>query len=369
MFSSPRSRVFSVVHVLVTVAVIFAAHAQAKFPKAALRWPAFRKFQEDLQPSLTDLLTFREPDNDPIFEKAIQVVDNLASQSTCHQAAAAQLLITCKTVGTSLSREQGKHEILERAQSVYAVRVAVCETGEGRAAVPFACKPILDIPQRLDHEIDVVNSKILASCLEALIAEHYYWTSYSNNRQDANTLCQATTIESTRLEALQSYQKLAQLLPEFRAAFGSTRSQWLTFLREQQHEMQHVSKLLQKNQDERQAQHRLELNTFRDAMNMAKEGLHDAFQTLKGAMVGTDAHVTHTREALGDILADSAKLRDLLREAITTTGKQYAEVAAAQGQELNNVRELALATTRALKNIQADAVVQVCVHHLGLNMD
>ncbi|OQU97679.1 hypothetical protein CLAIMM_03573 [Cladophialophora immunda] len=337
MFLPGRCQVLWSAYILATLVIAFACHAQAKFLKADLRWPIFRKTQGDLQSSLTDLLVFREPDSDPVFEKAMRVVDNLATQSTCHQAAAAQLLLTCKTAGAGVTREQGKHELLERAQSVYAVRVAVCETGEGRAAVPSACKPILEIPQRLDHEIDVVNSRILASCLEALIAEHYYWTSYSNNRQDANTLCQATTIESTRLEALQSYRKLAQLLPELRAALGSTQSQWLTFLRQQQEEIWHMSNLRQKNQDERQALHEAELSNFRDAMNMAKEGLHDTLRA---------------------VFSDFLKLRELLHEAIATTGEQHAEAAAAQMQEMNNVHELALATTKALKTLQAGGVVQ-----------
>ncbi|KIW24740.1 uncharacterized protein PV07_10435 [Cladophialophora immunda] len=356
MFLPGRCQVLWSAYILATLVIAFAYHAQAKFLKADLRWPIFRKTQGDLQSSLTDLLVFREPDSDPVFEKAMRVVDNLATQSTCHQAAAAQLLLTCKTVGVGMTREQGKHELLERAQSVYAVRVAVCETGEGRAAVPSACKPILEIPQRLDHEIDVVNSRILASCLEALIAEHYYWTSYSNNRQDANTLCQATTIESTRLEALQSYRKLAQLLPELRAALGSTQSQWLTFLRQQQEEIWHMSNLRQKNQDERQALHEAELSNFRDAVNMAKEGLHDVLKTLQLRMANTDEGVAQSREAT--VFSDFAKLRELLHKAIATTGEQQAEAAAAQMQEMNNVHELALATTKALKTLQAGGVVQ-----------
>ncbi|OAP58298.1 hypothetical protein AYL99_07388 [Fonsecaea erecta] len=376
MLLSRWSRVSLLAQISAALVISLAGHAQAKFlkseftlfrakiacnaltPPADLRWPVFRKAQGDLQASLTDLMILREPDNDPVFEKAMHVVDNLATQSTCHQAAAAQLLVTCKTAGATMTRDQGKHELLERAQSVYAVRVAVCETGEGRAAVPSACKPILEIPQRLDHEIDVVNSKILASCLGALITEHYYWTSYSNSRQDAQTLCQATTIESTRLEALQSYQKLAQLLPELRAAMGSTQSQWLAFLRQQQEQIRHVSNLQQKNQDERQAQHKLELSIFRDAMNTAKGGLHDVFQNLHRRIAGTDQSVAQTREALRNVFADFAKLRDLLHEAIATTGEKHAEAAAVQMQEMNNVHELALATTKALKSMQAGGVVQ-----------
>ena len=237
----------------------------------------------------------------------MHVVDALAAQSTCHQAAAAQLLITCKTVGANVAQDEGKHELLERTKSVYAVRVAVCETGEGKAAIPPACIPILDIPQRLEHEIDVVNSRTLAPCLGALMAEHYYWTSYSNNRQDANTLCQATTLESSRLEALDSYQKLAALLPEFRVALGSTRSQWLEFLKQQLAEVENVNKLQRKNRDESQAGHKAELGSFQKAMRVAKDGLLDVSQSLQRAVASTDSDVTQTRE-VGDFTINTCKV-------------------------------------------------------------
>ena len=263
---------------------------------ADLKWPGFRKAHNQPQPSLTDILAYREPDEDPIFERAMHVVDTLATQSTCHQAAAAQLLVTCKAVGANMAHEDGKHELLERAKSVYAVRVAVCETGEGRAEVPSACQPILHIPQRLDHEIDVLSSKTVAPCLGALMIEHYYWTSYSNNRQDANTLCLATTLESTRLEALHSYQKLAELLPEFRAALGLTRSRWLDFLQQQQEEAEHINKLQRQNREEVATQHKSELGSFRDIMKMAKDGLVDVSQSLQRAVASTDSDITQTRE-------------------------------------------------------------------------
>lgn len=236
----------------------------------------------------------------------MQVVDALATQSTCHQAAAGQLLVTCKGVGVNMAKEDGRHELLEKAKSVYAVRVAVCETGEGRADVPSTCKPILDIPQRLEHEIDVISSRTLAPCLGALMEEHFYWTSYSNNRQDANILCQATTLESTRLEALHSYRKLAELLPEFRAALGSTRSQWLEFLKQQQEEAQHLYKAQHSNRDELRAQHKAELGSFRSVMKVAKDGFLEVSESLQRAMATMDSDVVQTREVCG--LQESRKL-------------------------------------------------------------
>ena len=310
----------------------------------------------------------------------MHVIDSIATQSTCHQAAAAQLLLTCKAVGRDLSTNEGKYELLERAKSVSAVRLAVCETGEGKATVPAACKSILGVPKRLDSELEVVNSKYLAPCLEALMVEHYYWTSYSNSRQQANTLCQAMGLEATRLEALDSYQKLAELLPEFRKDLFSTRSQWLKFLKEQQEQAQDISRLQRHNQDEIKTQHESELRAFRHAIVVAKEGLGDVTRTLQQSMSNADSDIGHTREvsasvtyyrltswltasqALGDVMTDFTKLKDLLNDAFQTASKNNAELTAVQTRDMNSVRDLAIATTEALQHLQSGEVVRVCVN-------
>ncbi|ETI27713.1 hypothetical protein G647_00162 [Cladophialophora carrionii CBS 160.54] len=271
-----------------------------------------------------------------------------------------------------MAREDGKHDLLERAKSVYAVRVAVCETGEGRAEVPLACKPILTIPQRLNHEIDVVSSRTVAPCLGALMEEHYYWTSYSNNKQDANTLCQASTLESMRLEALHSYQKLAELLPEFRIALRSTRSQWMDFLTQQKEEVQQVNMLHRQNRDELQAQHKVELGSFRDSMRMAKDGLLDISQSLHQAMVGTGSDITQAHEALRDVLADFAGLKILLQDTVAETSENNAELVAAQTRDIANVHDLALSAARALENVHVEAFAQdvhALVHQINTNLD
>ncbi|KIW49119.1 hypothetical protein PV05_10828 [Exophiala xenobiotica] len=346
-------------HLIVLTCFVFINLCQTKsFLGADLAWSALRRDRGNSQPDLTDLLAFRDMEQDPVFEKAMQVIDNLATQSTCHQTAAAQLLVTCKASGKSAAIASGKHELLERSKSVYAVRVAVCETAEGRAAVPAACSPVLEIPQRLQGEIDVVNSKSLAACLEALLVEHYYWTSYSNNRQDANTLCQASNLEASRLEALHSYQKLAELLPEFRQTLDSTRSEWLRFLKQQEEDARNINKLHQQNRAQLQEQHKSEMSAFHRSMAAAKEGLEDVSQLLHRSMAKTGSEVTQTHEALAQVLSDFATLRNWLAQVAQTTSENNAAVAAIHAKDMQGVHELALATTEVLKRLQAEEVIQ-----------
>ena len=263
---------------------------------ADLSWKGLRRTREDLQPDLTDLLAYRDVEQDPVFEKAMHVIDSLAAQSTCHQQAAAQLLITCKAAGKDSKLGSGRHEFLERTKSTYAVRVAVCETGEGRAAVPAACRLVLDMPQHSQGDLEVINSKQLASCLEALMTEHYYWTSYSNNRQEANTLCQAGSLEANMHEALHSYEKLAELLPDFRDILSTTRTQWLSFLKQQEASVQDITELQQKNRAEIKEQHKSEMGAFQHAMSAAKDGLASVSHTLHRSMEKTGSDIDHTQQ-------------------------------------------------------------------------
>jgi hypothetical protein len=282
-----------------------------------LRWTRRRDSQLDqqgLNVDLTDLLTLRDMDEDPLLEKAMHVIDSVATRSTCHQAATAQLLVTCKAVGKDIAAEEGKHELLERAKSVYAVRLSVCETGEGRAAIPTTCKPILAIPRQLDSEFEIVNSRSLPPCLEALMAEHYYWTSYSNSRQDANTLCQAVTLEASKLEALQAYQRLAELLPTFRNDLLLTRSQWLAFVKQQEQSNRELGKLQKKNQEETENQHKLEMKRFHSAMHVAKEGLADASRLMQQSMANTGSGIDQSREV--SLCCHSYLLHQLIRSRL-----------------------------------------------------
>ncbi|EXJ95161.1 hypothetical protein A1O1_00280 [Capronia coronata CBS 617.96] len=353
------SRVLTLLSFLILVNLLLADVAQAKsFLKADLAWIGMRKANDDLQPNLTDLLAFRDPNQDPVLKKAMVVIDNLATRSTCHQSAAAQLLITCKAVGKDLAEEQGKHELLERGKSVYAVRVAVCETGEGRAAIPASCESVVSVPRRSDQGIEVVSGKLLSTCLEALMGEHYYWTSYSNNRQDANTLCQAGSLEATRLEALRSYGKLAELIPEFRDALLSARSQWQGFMKQQEEEARLVNQLQQKYKVELKEQHKIELGALRRAMNVAKEGLDEVSRGFQQSVAKTGSDIGRTQEVLGHVLTDFGNLRSSLANIIEATAKNHAEAAAAQAKDMHSVHALALATTEVLSELQANEIAQ-----------
>lgn len=61
------------------------------------------------------------------------------------------------------------------------------------------------------------------------------------------------------------------------------------------------------------------------------------------------------------VLADFTNLQVLLQEAGAAANEKNAEVAATQARNMASVHDLAVSATNALKNMNADALVQVCV--------
>ena len=70
----------------------------------------------------------------------------------------------------------------------------------------------------------------------------------------------------------------------------------------------------------------------------------------------------NSSQALGYVMTDFTKLKDLLNDAFQMASKNNAELTAVQTRDMNSVRDLAMATTEALRHLQSGEVVQVCVN-------
>lgn len=62
----------------------------------------------------------------------------------------------------------------------------------------------------MDCDETILPKKDLEQCLRSLESRPQWWTSYSNNRQNAIIICQASRIEAEKEEMLGLYQSLAK---------------------------------------------------------------------------------------------------------------------------------------------------------------
>ena len=163
----------------------------------------------------------RPPHHHPeIFSQALQLITSLESAPSCNRLATASLIESCQSLEPKDPETQKSLNVgLDRVKSTFAARLAVCELRGAHAAVPQQCLPLVPqkpvestqgvrcffpgnhcnpsskhrSAQRPEHED--VSQQDISHCLTALESRPQWWTSYSNARQNAISICHAARAE------------------------------------------------------------------------------------------------------------------------------------------------------------------------------
>ncbi|KAJ5776233.1 uncharacterized protein N7511_001244 [Penicillium nucicola] len=170
------------------------------------------------------LLGPRARNQDTIFKEAIQLLESLKSSPSCNQAAVRKLIVSCQTLSGDTHRTPtDSPETVDLVRSVYAARLALCEIESAGTTIPPSCLPIVtsSTPQKgrfgfvsrhksRDNPSDDMPKEVLEQCLRALESRPQWWTSYSNSRQNAFIICQASRIEIEKEELLELHRSIAK---------------------------------------------------------------------------------------------------------------------------------------------------------------
>jgi hypothetical protein len=171
---------------------------------------------------LASLLKVQAAEPDGILSSATELLNSMNSSPSCNRIAASRLLISCQSISGS-GNGQGSRpaEALDHVKSLYAARLAICEITGAGAPIPEQCSSTLtsrssdtlfQSPYGEDQpnggEKDIIQAAQLERCLKSLEARPQWWTSYSNNRQNAVVMCQAARIEIDREELLNLHKTL-----------------------------------------------------------------------------------------------------------------------------------------------------------------
>lgn len=127
-----------------------------------------------------------------VYDKALKILDSMRATPSCQRMATVTLLDSCQSIDGNLPTSE---TILEDNRSVYAAQLALCEIESAGTPVPPPCSRIrsageskIPRPSRFD----------LSQCLHTLETKAQWWTSYSNNRQNAVLICQAARAETEK---------------------------------------------------------------------------------------------------------------------------------------------------------------------------
>lgn len=169
-------------------------------------------------------LTSNTRQRESVFSEAVQLLESMNSSPSCNRVAATRLVTSCQDLGGRGNTDPDTNQALDRIRSVYAARLAICELEGAGAVVPQPCVPVtVPLPspsasgfrffqrfKSMDGDESILPQKDLEQCLRSLESRPQWWTSYSNNRQNAMIICQASRIETEKEEMLGLHLSLAK---------------------------------------------------------------------------------------------------------------------------------------------------------------
>lgn len=157
-------------------------------------------------------------------KELLSIVDKAETLPSCSKIATSALVHSCSVVEGSVEHDSklppGSDLLIEEESNIYAARLAVCELSGADFSVPTACRSFVPAAggkktttfrgwlsstgaskPRISNYYDEVTAANLKQCRKALGSSSQAWTSYSNNRQNAVTMCHAMQSAVERDEA------------------------------------------------------------------------------------------------------------------------------------------------------------------------
>ncbi|KKK25888.1 hypothetical protein ARAM_004250, partial [Aspergillus rambellii] len=174
---------------------------------------------------LTTFLNLKAHKHDEIFTEAIQLLESLKSSPSCNRIAASKLVTSCQSIGRKPDTpfESTTFLALETVRSLYAARLAICEIDGAGISIPPPCLPVNISPttskgifrfsakyKPKTGDTDPIPRELLQPCLRALESRPQWWTSYSNSRQNAVIICQASRAENEREDLLNLHKSIVE---------------------------------------------------------------------------------------------------------------------------------------------------------------
>ncbi len=168
----------------------------------------------DVEVELKGLITSPLVHQSDVFDDALRLISSIQTSPSCTRLAATTLITSCQAIAgpekDSEHAPSNSRTSLDDVKSMYAARLALCELVGAGAEVPSGCAPLMpsentkskqgfqlfkkqNTKQRRTSKpgYEEIGEQQLGQCLKALESRPQWWTSYSNNRQNAVVMCHA----------------------------------------------------------------------------------------------------------------------------------------------------------------------------------
>ena len=191
--------------------------------------------------------------NQRVITQAVDFVVSMQTAPTCTRMAASHLMNECKLLEHAPDFAKSRPEAyLDNVKTEYAAKLAVCELLSAQPTNPVPpphCDILVPASKHCDKAsgwwharpefrndkqcYPVFKGYQYTQCLESLQSTPQYWTSFSNARQNAVVMCQASRDVIERENHLETFKNLTQVIGGVTSTMQKTTEEYETLIREQ----------------------------------------------------------------------------------------------------------------------------------------
>lgn len=191
--------------------------------------------------------------NHKVITQAVDFVVSMQTAPTCTRMAASHLMNECKLLEHAPDFAKSRPEAyLDNVKTEYAAKLAVCELLSAQPSNPLPplhCEILVPSAKACSKggiwwhtKPEVMNDKQCypefkdyqyTQCLKSLQSTPQFWTSFSNARQNAVVMCQASRDAIERENHLETFKNLTQVLGVVTSTMQKTTEDYESLIQEQ----------------------------------------------------------------------------------------------------------------------------------------
>ncbi|KAL3488868.1 hypothetical protein BJX62DRAFT_253023 [Aspergillus germanicus] len=339
---------------------------------ATLGSEPFRDVEADLD--LVAMLNLKAQRQDALFTEAVELLRSAELSSSCNRMASGKLVTTCQSIGRKpeTSVDPDTYNTLDYVRSLYAARLAICEITGAGTPIPSSCRSVNASPSQrkglwpfssketsAHSRTENVSRNDLEHCLQSLESRPQWWTSYSNSRQNAVVICQASRAEKEKEEILELYKTMLQsadrmnhgLWEALRMAAEES-ARYRAFAEATESLKNGILRDLEESR-----------STFRNTFELVAQGFETRYRSLAETLTSTlgNLHigVTGLEENIQRSSNEIKSLRQALRAIHNETLRRSDEIALTQKQNTAMNSELALFLRSQLQSITENEIAKL----------
>lgn len=286
--------------------------------------------------NLDTLFHYTTSRNQKVISQAVDFVVSMQTAPTCTRMAASHLMNECKLLEHAPDFAKSRPEAyLDNVKTEYAAKLAVCELlsaqSPSNAVPPLHCDILVPSSRACSKggwwsQVPIDSDKQCypeykeyqySQCLKTLQSSPQYWTSFSNARQNAVVMCQASRDAIERENHLETFKNLTQVMGAVSSSIKSTTDEYASMLRDQK---QFADEL-----HESQSRFKTDVTAVQDKALATMGTLDDKFHTFMETSIselitaladGQSVEIVRIREEMQvfsqDLIAENSQLAKTL---------------------------------------------------------